>query len=93
MRQLKEFNFHNDGIQYCYEFPDRGVEVSVILTPYSYGGKEGKYEIGIFLHSEMYYNNTITGHDAVLGYLTWEEVQNILKKIDKGGLQPLEDVV
>ena len=93
MPPLKEFNFRNDGIQYLYEFPEQHLEVSVILTPYSYGGEKGYYEIGLFLHNELYYNNNITGSDAVKGWLTWEEVQNILKKIEKGGLQPSEDVV
>ena len=93
MPPLKEFNFRNDGIQYLYEFPEQHIEVSVILTPYSYGGEKGYYEIGIFEFGELYYNNNITGSDAVKGWLTWEEVQNILKKIDKGGLQRSEDVV
>ena len=88
-----EFNFFNDGIQYVYEFPNRGIRVSVILTPYSYGGKKGYWEMGIFQYGELAYENDITGYDAVRGWLTWEEVQNNLKKIEERGLQPYVDVV
>ena len=90
--QHNEFRFVNDGIQYRYKF-NNGIEVSVIMSPTSYGGPEGLWEIGIFEYGMMSYGNDITGDDAVLGYLTWEKVQNILKKIEKRGLQLYKSVV
>ena len=92
MIKHKELNFHNEGIQYVYEFDYynndgsffcKGIRASVIMSPGSYGGKDGLWELGVFKYGEMWYNNPFTGDDAVKGYLTWEEVQDKLKEIEK----------
>ena len=82
--QHSDFQFTDDGIQYIYRF-DNGIKVSVILSRYSYGGEKGYFEIGVFNHGEMWYNNTITGSDSVMGWLTWEQVQEKLKECDEFG--------
>lgn len=82
--QHSEFAFTDDGIQYIYRF-DNGIKVSVVLSRYSYGGPKGYFEIGVFNHGEMWYNNPITGSDSVMGWLTWEQVQEKLKECDEYG--------
>ena len=82
--QHSEFAFTDDGIQYIYRF-DNGIKVSVVLSRYSYGGEKGYFEIGVFNHGEMWYNNPITGSDCVMGWLTWEQVQEKLKECDEYG--------
>ena len=79
-----DFPFTAAGIQYIYRF-DNGIKVSVILSRYSYGGEKGYFEIGVFNHGEMWYNNPITGSDSVMGWLTWEQVQEKLKECDEYG--------
>ena len=82
--QHSDFQFTDDGIQYIYRF-DNGIKVSVILSRYSYGGEKGYFEIGVFNHGEMWDNNPITGSDSVMGWLTWEQVQEKLKECDEYG--------
>ena len=81
--QHTEFNFHNEGVQYIYEF-DNGLKLSAILTPYSYGGEQGLWEIGVYKHGIMWYNSPITNnYDAVLCYLKWDQVQDKLKECEE----------
>lgn len=70
-----------DGIQARMVF-DNGYGVSVIRTKYSYGGKDGLYEIGI-LDSEgaICYTTPIT--DDVIGYLREEDVTEGMKRIQE----------
>lgn len=71
-----------DGIQSRMMF-DNGYGVSVIRTKYSYGGKDGLYEIGI-LDSEgaICYNTPITDR-GVIGYLREEDVTEGMKRIQE----------
>ena len=79
-----EFEPHPDweGVQ-AIKFFDNGHGVSVIMTPYSYGGSDGLYEIavlkGLEEEWEICYDTPIT--DDVIGYLTKEEVESILTQI------------
>ena len=77
-----EFNPHpnGEGVQAKIEF-DNGYGVSVICTPFSYGGKSGLYEMAVFHDGELTYT-TVLGDD-VKGWLTKNEVTKLLKQIQE----------
>lgn len=72
----------NDGIQYTQRF-DNDYGVSIIKQPYSYGYKEGLWELAVLRYTgdkfDLCYSTDIT--DNVLGHLTDEEVNDIVDKI------------
>ena len=72
------------GIQKIYKF-DNGYGASVIKNPWSYGGEEDKWELAVVAFDGdnygLCYDTEITSD--VLGYLTDEEVDDILNKISK----------
>ena len=79
-KELKKIE-REDGIQYKY-YADNGYGASIVQTLYSYGGKQGLWELAVLDSNEQItYNTPIT--DDVLGYLTEEEVNETLKKIKK----------
>lgn len=65
-----------------FEF-ENGYGASVISEPGSYGYGDGLYELGIYDVRTGYlvFDTPIT--DDVLGWLTWEDVEGILKDIEK----------
>ena len=77
-----EFNPHpsGEGIQARIEF-DNGYGVSVICTPFSYGGKSGLYEMAVFHDGELTYTTDLG--DDVKGWLTEDEVTELLKQIQE----------
>lgn len=80
---LKETNYPHDGVQHVYEFPN-GYGASVIKHDYSYGGKDGLWELAVLnfdldREGTLDYNTDITGD--VIGYLTWKNVENYLTEI------------
>ena len=57
-------------------------ELSVVKHSSSYGGKQGKYEIGVFKGNEMVEMPGITQEgDTVKGWLTEEDVSGIMAKM------------
>ena len=59
---------------------DNGFGVSVVSHTFSYGGKDGKYELAVLdSNGELTYETPIT--NDVMGYLESEEVTNIMKDI------------
>lgn len=70
------------GVQKVYKF-DNGYGASVIRNQFSYGGPEGKWELGVleFEGENWYltYDTPIT--TDVIGYLSWAEVEELLEKI------------
>jgi hypothetical protein len=61
---------------------DNGYGVSVVKTPYTYGGDNGKYELAVLgTDGDLTYDTPIT--IAVLGYLSPTEVTDIMKQIQK----------
>jgi len=70
------------GSQWVYRFPN-GYGASVIRGPWSYGGPEGLYELGVVVFSgdswELTYETPITSD--VLGHLSLDEVAATLAKI------------
>ena len=68
-----------DGVQYHYK-ADNGYGASIIQTSYSYGGKDGLWELAVLdSDGKITYNTAIT--NDVLGYLSEEEVNQTLEKI------------
>jgi hypothetical protein len=61
---------------------DNGYGVSVVSHTYSYGGKDGLYEIAVLdSKGELTYETPIT--NDVIGYLTEEEVSDIMKQVQE----------
>lgn len=72
--------FHN-GITSRIHF-ENGYGASVVKHDFSYGGKEGLYELAVLFDNEIHYDNPIATGD-VRGYLTEEEVSELLIEIQK----------
>lgn len=69
----------NSGIQKKYKF-ENGRGASVIRNPHSYGGEKGLYELAVLDdNGNLDYTTPIT--NDVIGWLTWEEVIELLRKI------------
>lgn len=86
MRQAKTERRHPaglGGIQKLYEF-DNGYGASVVQAPFSYGGSEGLWELGVLRWQEgkftLTYDTAIT--DDVVGYLTEAAVEDLLARIE-----------
>lgn len=75
---LKETNYPNNGVQHVYAFPN-GYGASVIKTDYSYGGKNGLWELAVLKGEDLCYDTSITSD--VLGHLAWENVEEFLLQI------------
>jgi hypothetical protein len=60
---------------------DNGYEASVVKSDYTYGGKNGLYELAVFKDGEICYHTPIT--DDVIGYLRPEDVTDVMAKIQQ----------
>jgi hypothetical protein len=62
---------------------DNGYGASIVSHNYSYGGKEGLYEIAVLdENGKIHYDNPVANGD-VRGYLKPEEVTELLKQIQE----------
>ena len=69
----------NNGVQKLYKFPN-GFGASVVKHDFSYGGKDGKWELAVLdQQGELSYDTNIT--DDVLGHLNDPQVDRILRQI------------
>ena len=75
---MKTFNdleflpFHNDGV-YARIMFENGLGASIVKTSFSYGGKNGLYEVAVLdTDGEITYETDVT--DDVIGHLTPEQV-------------------
>ena len=75
-------NYGNDGIQHIYRFENSRFSASVVKTPTSYGGKSGLWELAVLLNGKITYDTPITNNHDVTGWLTDNDVQDILSQID-----------
>ncbi len=57
-----------------------GYGASVVCHDFSYGGKDGLYELAVLFDNELHYDNPVANGD-VRGYLTEEEVTELLIQI------------
>ena len=86
MKQFKDIEFKPNpmgadfGITSRTQF-DNGYEVSVVRSEYTYGGKDGLYELAVFKDGEICYDTPIT--DDVIGYLRPEDVTDVMAKIQQ----------
>jgi hypothetical protein len=73
--------FYN-GVQCRIQF-DNGYGASIVSHNYSYGGKEGLYELAVLdENGKLHYDNPVANGD-VRGYLNESEVTEILKQIQE----------
>jgi hypothetical protein len=79
-----QFNPHPNkmgGVQAIERF-DNGYGASVVCTPYTYGGKEGLYELAVLDNDgHLTYATPVT--NDVLGYLSEQDVTEVLIKIQQ----------
>lgn len=86
MKTFKDLEFQphfsdESGVQARMTF-DNGYGVSVIKTSFSYGGKQGLYELAVLDSSgSITYNTPIT--EDVLGYLSEDEVTDNMIEVQK----------
>jgi hypothetical protein len=85
MKEFKDLEFKthplNNGILAKLDF-DNGFGVSVVQTPYSYGGDRGLYELAVWKDGEIHYDNKVANGDVV-GYLREEDVSDAMLVIQK----------
>ena len=86
MKQFKDIVFKANpmgddfGIVSRTQF-DNGYEVSVVKSPYTYGGDKGLYELAVFKDGEITYATPVT--NDVIGYLRPEDVTEVMAKIQQ----------
>jgi hypothetical protein len=85
MKQFKDLEFkeHRDlnGVIARIQF-DNGYGASVVKHEFSYGGKDGLYELAVLdTNGDLTYETSIT--DDVIGYLRPEDVTDVMGKIQK----------
>ena len=86
MKTFKDLEFveypnHIEGVQARIQF-DNGYGVSVVCSPYTYGGDRGLYELGV-LDSEGHLTYATSVTDDVIGYLRPEDVTDVMTKIQQ----------
>jgi hypothetical protein len=70
-----------DGIHARIHF-ENGYGASVVKHEWSYGGKNGLYELAVLdLDNQLTYETSVT--DDVIGYLTEDDVTEVLKQIQE----------
>ena len=83
MKTFKDLEFEKhglgEGIQSKLSF-DNGYGVSVVRTSWSYGGKDGLYELAVLdENGYLTYNTSVT--NDVIGYLTEDEVSDVMEQV------------
>lgn len=72
--------FFHGGRQWIFNF-DNGYGASVITGGIAYCNEAQPYELAVLRHDELCYDTPIT--DDVIGYLTNDEVFNLLDRIEQ----------
>ena len=72
----------SEGTQKLYKFSN-GYGASVVQNPYSYGGKDGLWELAVLKFEGKHFNLTYDTplSKDVIGWLTPRKAENLLKKI------------
>ena len=73
-----------EGIQYLFRF-DNNFGASVVKSRYTYGGDKDLWEMALiyYTHSDYFLMYINDFEEDVIGYLTDEEVNKLLEKIEK----------
>ena len=61
---------------------DNGFGVTVVMSPYTYGGEKGLYELAVWKDGEIHYDNPVAKGDVV-GYLREEDVTDAMLLVQK----------
>lgn len=61
---------------------ENGFGVTVVKTPYTYGGDKGLYELAVWKDGEIHYDNEVAKGDVV-GYLREEDVTDAMRLVQK----------
>lgn len=61
---------------------DNGYGASIVSHDFSYGGKNGLYELAVLKDGDLHYDNPVA-NDDVVGYLKEEDVTELLIEIQK----------
>jgi hypothetical protein len=69
------------GIIARQEFAN-GYEVTVVKSEYTYGGKQGLYELAVWKDGKIHYDNSVANGDVV-GYLRPEDVTDAMAVVQK----------
>ena len=77
-KYLKNTNYFHNGLQHKYLFPN-GYGASVVKHDYSYGGKDGLWELAVLVQDKITYNTSIT--EDVIVHLSWKNVESYLSQI------------
>jgi hypothetical protein len=74
---------HLDGVQRVYRFEGSRYSASVVQHDYSYGHREGLWELAV-KYDDRIVDSPITAqlNDQVIGWLSEDEVQTLLSQID-----------
>jgi hypothetical protein len=78
--EFKELDSFYEGIQARMVF-ENGYGASVVRHNFSYGGKDGLYELAVIKDDNLCYSTPIT--TDVEGYLSEDEVSELLKQIQE----------
>ena len=86
--KFEDLEFEVDDMNGLYAFMlfDNNYGVSVVKGPYSYGGRDGLYELAVIhkspdmSESELDYDNPVANGD-VRGYLTPEDVTQLMEEV------------
>ncbi len=66
---------------------ENGYQASIVISPYSYGGPEGLYEIAVLDDKgNITYDTPVTSD--VIGYLTEQGVEEVLQQISELPVNP-----
>jgi hypothetical protein len=78
--EFKELDSFYNGVQCRIQF-DNGYGASVVKHEYSYGGRDGLYELAVLKADNLCYDTPVTSD--VEGYLSEDEVTELLKQIQE----------
>jgi hypothetical protein len=78
--EFKDMDSFYNGVQARVLF-ENGYGASVVKHEFSYGGKDGLYELAVTKDEDLCYDTPVT--NDVEGYLSPEEVTELLKQIQE----------
>lgn len=78
--QFEQLDSLYNGVQCRIQF-ENGYGASVVKHDFSYGGKDGLYELAVTKDDDLCYTTPVTSD--VEGYLSEEDVTELLKQIQE----------